>query len=216
MTNDQARRELIFQAIEELLLEEGRESLTYAKISERCHLHTNTITYYFDGKEDMMVQFFQHVVDRDNANLPGFFTHVPDGMTPVESFNQLIDYIIDGGHLESKTRRLLNRYLLPYADISPKVKELTSNIHNTSCENEYKAIQMYNRLGIINEDKIREAFADITFSSSGHSLVQLFGVNCVDIDLALHSAKERIKRTLLKPEYYQETPYEHKKTDASN
>lgn len=81
LTNDQARRELIFQAMEELLLEEGRESLTYAKISERCHLHTNTITYYFDGKEDMMVQFFQHVVDRDNANLPAFFTHVPDGMT---------------------------------------------------------------------------------------------------------------------------------------
>lgn len=216
MTNDQARRELIFQAMEELLLEEGRESLTYAKISERCHLHTNTITYYFDGKEDMMVQFFQYVVDRDNANLPEFFTRVPDGMSPVEAFNTLIDYIIDGGHLESKTRRLLNLYLLPYKDISPKVRELLSNIHNTSCENEYEAIQMYNRLGIINKDKIREAIADITFSSSGHSLIQLFGVNCVDIDLALHSAKERIKKTLLKPEYYQETPYEHKKTDASN
>jgi len=204
VTNDTSRKELVFNAIEALLLEEGRKSLTYAKISERCHLHTNTVTYYFQSKEDMMVQFFQYIVDGDNANLPAFFTHVPEGMTPVEAFNMLIDYIIDGGHLESKTRRLLNLYLLPHKDISPKVRELFSRIHNTACANELKAIEMYNSLGIINADKIREAFADITFVSSGHSLIKLFGVDCVDIDLALHHAKERIKKTLLKPEYYEE------------
>lgn len=75
-------------------------------------------------------------------------------MTPVQAFNALIDFIIEGGHLESKTRRLLNLYLLPHADISDKVKALLSNIHNASCAAEYAAIQMYNRLGIIEESRM--------------------------------------------------------------
>lgn len=163
MGQRKSRRELIFDAIESLLLGEGRESLTYARVSERCHLHTNTITYYFDGKEDMMIQFFQYIVDRDKSAMPEFFLRVPEGMTPVQAFNALIDFIIEGGHLESKTRRLLNLYLLPHADISDKVKALLSNIHNASCAAEYAAIQMYNRLGIIEESRIREAFADLTY-----------------------------------------------------
>lgn len=207
MTHNYSRTELIFNAIENLLLEEGRESLTYAKISERCYLHTNTITYYFNGKEDMMIQFFQYIVDRDNANMPEFFTRVPDGLTPVEAFNELIDYIVEGGHLMSKTRRLLNLYLLPYVDISDAVKKLLSSVHNASSASEYAAIQMYNALGIIEESRIRESFADLTLASSGYSLIQLFGVKCIDHRLALHHTKERLRRSFLKDEYYREREY---------
>lgn len=202
MANDQPRKEFIFDAIENLLLEESREDLTYAKISERCHLHTNTITYYFDGKEDMMVQFFEHIVERDNANMPEFYTRVPDGMTPVAAFNELIDHIIDGGHLMSKTRRLLNLYLLPYVDISERVKNLLSTVHTASSTTEYEAIQLYNKLGIIEESRIRRAFADLTLSSSGYSLICFFGVPCIDQQVAVHNAKERLKKSFLKKEYY--------------
>lgn len=207
MTQGYSRIELIFKAMEDLLLEECRESLTYAKISERCHLHTNTITYYFDGKEDMMVQFFQYVVSRDKINTPEFFTRVPEGMTPVEAFNKLIDHIMEGGHLMSETRRLLNLYLLPYVDISEKVKNLLSTVHNASCAAEYNAIQMYNRLGIIEESRIKETFADLTLSSSGYSLICFFGVPCIDQEMALHNAKERLKKSFLKAKYYKEKPY---------
>lgn len=207
MAYDYSRSELIFDAIENLLLEEGRESLTYAKISERCHLHTNTITYYFNGKEDMMIQFFQHIVNRDSANMPEFFTSVPGGLTPVEAFNNLIDYIVEGGHLMSKTRRLLNLYLLPYVDISDAVKNLLSSVHNASSAAEYAAIQMYKDLGIIEESRIREAFADLTLASSGYSLILLFGVQCLDHKLALHHTKERLRKSFLRDEFYQKAVY---------
>ena len=42
-------------------------------------MHTNTITYYFDGKEDMMIQFFQYIVDRDKSAMPEFFLRVLKG-----------------------------------------------------------------------------------------------------------------------------------------
>lgn len=107
----------------------------------------------------------------------------------------------------SETRRLLNLYLLPYVDISARVKDLLSTVHSASCVAEYKAIQMYNSLGIIEESCIREAFADLTLSSSGYSLICFFSVPCVDQEMALHYAKERIKKGFLKKEYYRENRY---------
>ncbi|NMB20160.1 MAG: TetR/AcrR family transcriptional regulator [Firmicutes bacterium] len=207
MTELTDRKHLVFNAIESLLLEEGPESLTYGNISARCHLHTNTITYYFNNKEDLMLQFFQHVIKRDTERKPVFFYRVEDGMSPVEAFSAFVDYTVDCKHLRSEVRRLINLYLLPHLYSSDAVRSLVFHINEMSIDAEYDAIQVYKKLGIIEETREREAFADLTFTSFGNSLLLIFGVECRDSDLALHNAKERIKKAFLKDGLYVETPW---------
>ena len=54
-----SQQTLVFEAIMQLL-EEGVTNIIYDKISERCHLHINTITYYFNGKDEMLLQSFKY------------------------------------------------------------------------------------------------------------------------------------------------------------
>jgi len=201
------RKKIIFDAIEHLLLEEGPESLTYANISARCHLHTNTITYYFKNKEDMMLQFFQHVVERDSSMRPAFFHGVGEGMTPVESFCSFIDYVVECKHLRSETRRLINLYILPNLYTSDEVQSMIRQINEHSYKTEYQAIEFYRTQGIIEDERVDDAFADLLFAAYGYSLLLIFGVECPESDRALHNTKERLKKAFLKDGLYQETPF---------
>lgn len=98
------RKILIFETMEQILSEDGYESLTYANISSRCHLHTTTITYYFNDKEDMLIQFFEYLVIKGNRELPVFYSSIPSDTPPVESFCHLTDHIPGGGILKSIAR----------------------------------------------------------------------------------------------------------------
>lgn len=200
------RKELIFETMEHILDEDGYENLTYANISARCHLHTNTITYYFDDKEDMLVQFFEYIVRKDNEKLPSYYFAIPEGKDYVESFCTLIDHILDGGMLKSRVRRLLNQLLLPHADCSVRVQNFLHKTQVDSSEMEFKAIHMYKQVGILDENNERAAFADITLISAGYSLIHFFNVKCVDVDYSLYAARERIKKAFLKEEYHSMIP----------
>ncbi len=207
-TNDNVdRKKCVFDAIESLLLEEGPDGLTYANISARCHLHTNTITYYFNNKEDMMLQFFKHVVERDNAMRPVFFYRVDEGVTPVEAFCAFIDYVVDCEHLRSEVRRLINLYVLPDLYTSDQVQNLIRQINELSYKAEYQTVEFYRTLGILEDSRLQDAFADLTFAAFGNSLLLIFGVECPDHKRATHNTKERLKKAFLKDGFYTETPF---------
>ncbi len=203
-SNHNARKNLIFDTITDLLLEEGLNGITYAKISSRCHLHINTIAYYFDGKDDMIQQCFRHIVEEDRKHLPEYYFRIPDNMSPVKALCLVIDHIIDHGQQMSEIRRVLNMYLLPNSNLSPKIREFMQQIDREALEIEYQAIVRYREAGILEESRIRQAFADISFMSAGCCVFKFFGVQCVDYDLAVSSARERIKRALLKDGLYPE------------
>ena len=195
------RQILIFKTIMQLL-EEGVANITYAKISERCHLHINTITYYFDGKDEMLLQCFQYIVEQDKMQIPSFYFEIPPDMQPTQALCQLVDHILDHGRIMSPTRRALNLYLLPNANISPRIRHFLAVVHNQSTELEYKAIMVYYRAGIIEPSRLRETFADMSLISAGFSLINFFQIQCIDEELALSSARARIKRNFLKDEYH--------------
>lgn len=196
-----SRQVLIFETIMQLL-DEGATNITYAKISERCHLHINTITYYFDGKDEMLLQCFQYIVEQDRKQLPLFYREVPPDMTPVEGLCRLVDHILDHGRMMSPTRRVLNLYLLPNTNISPRIRNFLTDVDRHNVEIEHDAVLVYHRAGIIEPTRMRETFADLSLISAGFSLINFFHVQCVDEDLALAAARARIKRNFLKDEYH--------------
>lgn len=200
--NQRSRKNLIFDTITKLLLEEGLTGISYAKISARCHLHINTITYYFDGKDDMLLQCFEHIVEQERSQLPSYYFRIPEDSSPVEALCRVVDHILDHGRLMSPIRRMLNMYLLPNVNLSPRVRDFLRRIDRESIEIEYRAITLYQQTGILDAGRLRSAFADLSLISSGYSLMQFFQIESRDSELALQAAKERIKKSLLKDGLY--------------
>lgn len=196
-----SRQVLIFKTIMQLL-DEGVTNITYAKISERCHLHINTITYYFDGKDEMLLQCFQYIVEQERKQTPRFYFEVPPDMTPVEGLCHLVDHVLDHGRIMSPARRALNLYLWPNANISPRIRNFLLDVDRKSVQIEYDAVMVYDRAGIIEPTRLRETFADMSLISAGFSLINFFHVQCADEELALAAARSRIKRNFLKDEYH--------------
>ena len=148
------RKDLIFESISQLVIEEGLASVTYAKISSRCHLHINTIAYYFDGKDDIMVQCLRHTIEADRSRLPEYYFRVPDGIPPAEALCKLIDHIIDFGYLKSPLRRALNQYLLSNTTASPLIRKCWDEIDRKNISFEYDAIMTYKDTGILCETNV--------------------------------------------------------------
>ena len=68
-----SRQVLIFKTIMQLL-EEGVTNITYAKISERCHLHINTIPIILTEKTRCFCSAFSTLSSRKGSRLPAFIS----------------------------------------------------------------------------------------------------------------------------------------------
>ena len=44
----------IFDAITEIIEEEGLPAVTFSSVAKKCFLHRTSVAYYFEGKENML------------------------------------------------------------------------------------------------------------------------------------------------------------------
>jgi AcrR family transcriptional regulator len=58
------RRRTIFRALHDCIIEKGYVRTTLADVAQSADMSASHLLYYFDGKEDVLEQYFQNVAER--------------------------------------------------------------------------------------------------------------------------------------------------------
>lgn len=196
-------KKLIFDAITQLLTEEGIEGVTYSNISARTYLQRASIAYHFRGRQDMLTQYYKYYLIMINfAAIPEEMMGPPKG-DPVSAFCQLIDMIMAKNDMEDDPAGdALYRHMLISSLTDLEAKNLLRQANERAEKLTYQMLRHYIEAGIIEESRIPLAIAEMSVYSVFSSFADLFDFNIHNYDLALKEESEHIKRLFLKDGLY--------------
>ncbi len=192
----------IFEAIWQILDVADIDSLTIRETAQRCNLHANTVDYYFENKDDMLLQFHEYVASKDNDNLPVYFTNVPDNIHPALAVADIVDYAIFHSDRVSRARFKLNRYLIPRMKDNERIKRYIVDGQDTLFDNYNSILNMYADAGYVKRSVIEESIYDLFIVSAGFGIENYFGYDSRYTDKVMRYQSKKIKKTLLLPEYH--------------
>lgn len=195
-------KKLIFDAIAQLLAEEGIDGVTYSNISVRTYLQRASIAYHFKGRQDMLMQYFGYfLTTTDNYTLLMELIDPPTN-DPVADFCRVMDTVLLHENMQDPAAEALYRHVLTSAVFDPQAKKLLRQSNEQSEILLQKILNHYIKAGIIEERHIELAVADVFAFAACSSFVQLFEFDIPKYDLALKAMIERVKRMLLKEGLY--------------
>lgn len=86
------RRKLIFRSLHDCILDKGYVKTTLADVARGAGMSASHLLYYFNGKEDVLEQYFQNVSEQFVARLNAF-----GELETLEQIHSLTDFWFKGG-----------------------------------------------------------------------------------------------------------------------
>ena len=117
----------IFEAITCILEEDGLSAVTFNSVAARCYMHKTAIAYYFQGKEDMLIQYFKFMQTQQDSRIP----HLFPGCDPVEVFSAFLDNRLHMALLDLPWIRAKYQFLLTSNPDDEFLLQFTVNISST-------------------------------------------------------------------------------------
>lgn len=184
----------IFDAITEIIEEEGLPAVTFSSVAKKCFLHRTSVAYYFEGKENMLSQYFRYMQDQYDYKIP----HLYPGCDPVELFCKFIDNRIEMAMSDLPWLRAKYKYLLEANPDDTVLQAFTVHVWET----QFSQIRPFIDAGIICDRRFKEGMA--LWYSFGASLrfQALFGKQRLFQEYIIKEGAEKLKRTFLKDGLY--------------
>ncbi len=184
----------IFEAITCILEEDGLSAVTFNSVAARCYMHKTAIAYYFQGKEDMLIQYFKFMQTQQDSRIP----HLFPGCDPVEVFSAFLDNRLHMALLDLPWIRAKYQFLLTSNPDDEFLLQFTVNISST----QYDQIKPFISAGIIAEERLEESMALWFAFASSLRFQLLFGSYPSYREFVFQQGKEQLKRSFLKDELY--------------
>lgn len=205
MENLHPTKKLIFDAITDLLNEQGISGVTFSNISARTYLQRASIAYHFSGRQDMLNQYYSYFLEVNGASPVPVSLQAPPGDDPVESFCRLIDGLFGNSRENpgnANAADALAAHMLISSLADPEAKRLIRRSNEEADEVFLRVLRPYIDIGIIDEARIPLAMADMAVYSATESFIDIFDFDISNYDLALKATIERVKRTFLRDGLY--------------
>ncbi len=187
----------IFDAITEIIEEEGLPAVTFGSVAKKCFLHRTSVAYYFEGKENMLYQYFRYMQDQHDYKIP----HLCPGCDPVEVFCKFIDNRIEMAATDLPWLRAKYKYLL---DVNPDDTVLLAfTVH--VWETQFSQIRPFIDAGIICDHRFKEGMALWYSFGAALRFQLLFGKQRLFQEYIIKEGAEKLKRIFLKDGLYPET-----------
>jgi AcrR family transcriptional regulator len=195
-------KKLIFDAIEQLLSEGGVDNVTYSNISARAYLQRASIAYHFNGRQDMLLKFYEHYLASIDPQAIARDLLEPATDDPVADFCRVTDFVLLDRPMRNPGIEALYRYVLAAALSDPQAKRLLLKNNERTDIILREILEHYTKKGIIEERRIESAVADIYAFAFCSSFMLLYDFDVPHYDLAQDAMVERVKRALLKDGLY--------------
>lgn len=170
-----SRYAMIFEAIRQLLEEGEVEQLTISNIAQRCHLHVNTVNYYFNGKADMMMRFHTYVTNVRTSDLPDSYYTVPqDTARAVKAFVEVVDLELFRVDYSSKAQRRLFLYLFGNMYTVPQIRYYLVEKQESYNAFVRQVFEKYAAAGIVDPARLDEGLISLMLVTSGYTFTNYY------------------------------------------
>lgn len=194
-------KQLIFDAIEELILTQGLEAVTFSELAKRCYLQPSGIIYYFKTKTNMLCEFFEYELRRitDVDILEG--TGVMETADPVEAFCLLIDTLLFSQSYSEPLSSALLRSTSSAPVSDQPTRDLMVSCLRGSIQAAVQKILLFRDKGIFEESRFSASLSLFVYAALGYQYTGRVGYNVPeDLQefLSPHLLADAIKRSFLK------------------
>jgi TetR/AcrR family transcriptional regulator, regulator of biofilm formation and stress response len=122
VANDPLRKQRILDAALTVIEERGVHATTHRRIAEAAGVPLGSLTYYFDGLEDILEQAFQHLSDTMSRHYRAVLAAAPD---PAAACVAVTDLICGGEYASPRALTLIYE-MNAYAGHHPPVAEIAA------------------------------------------------------------------------------------------
>lgn len=198
-------KKLIFDAIEELILTQGLEAVTFSELAKRCYLQPSGIIYYFKTKTNMLCEFFEYAIHRimDIDILEG--TDVMEAADPVEGFCRLIDTLLFSQSYSDPLSSALLRSVSSAPVSDQPTRDLMVSCLRGSIQAAVQKVLLFRDKGIFEESRFSASLSLFIYAVLGYQYTGYVGY-AVPGDLqeflSPHLLADHIKRCFLKDGTY--------------
>lgn len=208
---------LVFDSVRKLLEDGNIESLTISNIADCCQLHPSTVSYYFNGKNDMLMRFHAYMFDMRISSLPAYYRYVPT--TKNDAVRSLLD-IIDLELFSIETQPLAYRKILNYLyggmNTQPVIKYYLEEKQVEYVNLLYRTFATYCDAGIARPEELDKGLNAIILTSAGFSYLSnlhtlanepvhwphSFSRAVSPLSSGMSSERVRIMKLMLKKDYH--------------
>jgi len=121
--SDPNRRERILEAALEAIAEYGVHGFTHRKIASMADVPLGSMTYHFNGMQDLLTQAFNQF----SAQISAHFAHLMSGAENAQQAKAAVVDIICGEGWASQRNMLLSCELYAYASRDPAIRPVLQN-----------------------------------------------------------------------------------------
>ena len=184
-TRDLDKQQRIKEAMIALILQEGMNGASVAKIAKRAGVSPATIYVYYKNKEDMLEEVFNECTRES-------YSYISQRVYPQMSGKDLIDTLIRGIYIFASQRKEVFSFV-EQCSACPAFAESVHS-HMECCIDVFDLIHEYQRKGII------RSFSDINIAGILFSPVKFLAVNktsCADPEKELAELITMMQNLLL-------------------
>ena len=191
----------IFEQIESLLGQYTMQEITFAQIAKLCSCQPNSITYYFESKLDMLLQFTEYYIAKEKRELPQLRI-TPPGLSAVQRFCREIDILFSVSDRKPKPRLLSNYFILSNSPLHPEFQRYLSDAVIQEDQMYLEILHSYQQENILCETRFTAAYAELCFYTNAFSIFHIFDIPIWEYAAQLHNVKESLKASFLKDGLY--------------
>ena len=208
--NYNSRKDLIINTIIDLLREGSLEDITFARVADRCHLHPTSVTYYFESKDDMLLQCLERLLFPPHTLSAPWVPNSLEVPDAVDNFCRLIDSLLKVNPHMSSAQASLYSYLLFNGYFRPETLNALKQIEQRGSDLCKEILLSYEASGILEMSRFESAFRELDFISTATGLSQICQIHSVDEELVVRTFSEHLKKLFLKDGLYTPKPLEDK------
>lgn len=188
------KKSIIFNSISDILESQDLSAVTFSSVASKCYMHKTAVAYYFNGKNDMLTQYFKHMQLRQDIDIP----HPYPGCDPVQVFKEFIDNRIQMAAQDLPWIKAKYQFLLTTNPSDPFMHQFTINIAST----QFSQIKPFLDMGIIEEKRLEKSLGLWFALACGLRFQMLFGTYQDYQKFSKTEGKELLLKRFLKEEYY--------------
>ena len=163
-----SRYTLVFEAIHQILSESSVGNLTISNIAKKCHLHPNTVNYYFKGKADMLMRFHAYLIRLEALKRPEYYHTVPpDEHEAVRALASILDQELFNPYFYTEAQKKLQMHLFSSMDEHPVIRQYLAEKHSEHQSFLRQVAILYQEAGIIKAEALEEGMSSLMVCSAG-------------------------------------------------
>lgn len=201
-TNMPALKLEILHSINTLLAQNRPGDITYSKLAELCYSQPSGIAYYFDDKDDMILQALilkiERIKRREDAAAPNF---IP-GDKSLCALCDDIHLICNVGLLKDSYSFWANYFIVSGIATKPAYREYFCFYQRRKYDQFVEILSRFRQEDFFEADALQPTLAEMSCFKDGYALHLLFQAPLFEPDKLKRIIEKRYIRKLIKPKYH--------------